>query len=84
MADTAKDYAKQARSSVEHAADRFKDRASDVADRAQDRLEDAGDTAREYSRRAAYEAKGTVRKYPLSTIAGAAVVGLLIGSLLKR
>ena len=84
MAQSAKAYAKEAKSSVEDASSRFAERASKAADRAQHNLEDAGETVREYSRYAADRMEHSVRKYPLSTIAGAAALGLLIGSILKR
>jgi ElaB/YqjD/DUF883 family membrane-anchored ribosome-binding protein len=84
MAQSAKTYANEARSTVEDAASRFADKASNAAGKAQHTLEDAGDTVRDYSRYAADRMEHSVRKYPLSTIAGAAVIGLLIGTILKR
>lgn len=84
MAQSAKTYGNEARNSVEDAASRFADKASNAASKAQDKLEDAGDTVRDYTRYAANQMEDSVRKYPLSTIAGAAVLGLLIGTILKR
>jgi ElaB/YqjD/DUF883 family membrane-anchored ribosome-binding protein len=84
MAQSAKTYGNEARNSVEDAASRFADKASNAAGKAQDKLEDAGDTVRDYTRYAADQMEHSVRKYPLSTIAGAAVLGLLIGTILKR
>lgn len=84
MAHTASDYANEARSKAEDAASRFKRSASDTAEKARHKLEDAGETAREYSREAADRVEHTVRKYPFGALAGATLVGFVIGSILRR
>jgi ElaB/YqjD/DUF883 family membrane-anchored ribosome-binding protein len=84
MANTASDYANEARSKAEDAASRFKRSASDTADNARNKLEDAGETVREYSRDAADHVEKSIRKYPFGAVAGATLVGLVIGSILRR
>jgi ElaB/YqjD/DUF883 family membrane-anchored ribosome-binding protein len=84
MADSAREYANEAKSTVEDAASRFKKSASHNADKARQTLDDVGDTVRDYSRDAAHRIEHSVRKYPLGALAGATLVGLIIGSILRR
>ena len=84
MAETARDYAKETKSTVEDAASRFKKSASNTADEALNKLNDVGDAARDYSRDAAHRVERSVRKYPFTALAGATLVGLVIGSILRR
>lgn len=84
MAETARGYAKETKSTVEDAASRFKKSASNTADEAMHKLDDAGNAVRDYSRDAAHQVERSVRKYPFTALAGATLVGLVVGSVLRR
>ena len=58
-------------------------KANEFADRATDKAKEAAESARHYAEKGAQKVEETVHQYPLATVAGAALAGLVIGALLR-
>jgi ElaB/YqjD/DUF883 family membrane-anchored ribosome-binding protein len=73
-----------AQSTYEKGKSSVEDLASRAAEKASAKAKEAGDSVRHYTDEATDKVEQTVRDYPLAAIAGAAVLGLVIGTMLRR
>lgn len=71
------------KSALDDAGDTIESKANEFADRATDKAKEAAEAARYYAEKGAEKVEETVHQYPLATIVGAAVAGLLVGALLR-
>jgi ElaB/YqjD/DUF883 family membrane-anchored ribosome-binding protein len=73
-----------AQSTYEKSKSSVEDLASHAAEKASATAKEAGDSVRHYADKATDKVEQTVHDYPLAAIAGAAVLGLVIGTMLRR
>lgn len=71
------------KSALEDAGDTVENRTNELADRASDKAKEAAESARYYTEKGAQKLEETVHQYPIATVVGAAVAGLLVGALLR-
>jgi ElaB/YqjD/DUF883 family membrane-anchored ribosome-binding protein len=86
MEPTANEIKNRATSAGQYAGDKAKQVASDVSEqleRGQNMAQDFYETARERAEDALDVSVDFVKKHPISTIAGAAAIGLVAGLLLR-
>ena len=57
---------------------------NDSGRKAKRALHETGEAARQYADEVSHKARESVDRYPIMTVAGAAVVGLLAGALMRR
>ena len=80
-----------ARNRVQETADRAADRLKDVGEQAQDIAGRVSEQAREYAKKAGDAARQfkpfvekSLKEQPMTTLAGAAVIGFILGALWKK
>ena len=71
------------KSALEDAGDTAGSKANELADRASDKTKEAAESARHYAEKGAQMVEETVHQYPIATVVGAAVAGLIVGALLR-